>query len=233
MENYQWDYANSEKGGRTLGRATPEAKLVSKVSFAPQFDCVILPGVRDLVATPNAADASPSFLSTLDYVWMLERGWKFNIYLPRWHVGEKYESEGTARNDCVRVFKAVGGDFLLFVDSDCLILPGTLRSLRQHQIEGIVGAWFWSHDHSAPVHVPHQPQWSGLRRLEGEKAWTGISCMLIHRNVFKVLADPWFPNGKEYGGWQDKIICQKAMAAGFPVCVDTDTYVWLEDRRTK
>ena len=198
-------------------------RSIKQVSTAPHFHWL---GWKEskpiLVTTPNVGDHSPRFWPCLQA--MLGRTPAF-CYLPRWEVDEKYGTEGDARNDCCR---CAGPDVeaVLFLDSDCLVEYDTLQRLLAHDVKGIVGAWFMSHDGSAPVNVPNQQALQGLQEVE----WTGIPCMLIHREVLEAIGDPWFPNGREFGGWQDKIICKRAKAAGFPVYVDTDCVVQLEDR---
>ena len=176
-----------------------------------------------LVATPNFLDASPNFLRALFKMWQRR---PFSLYLPCYEIEVKYETEGAARNDCVRYARVWRFDWLLFLDSDCVVETDTLQRLLAHKLRGIVGAWFMSHDGSAPVNLPNQPRGVGLREVE----WTGISCMLIHRSVLDAIGDPWFRDGRQYRGWQDKIICAKARAHHFPVYVDTECVVKLEER---
>lgn len=180
-----------------------------------------------VVTTPNALDASPHFARKLARMWR-EGAHGFNIHLPfRPPPAIKYATEAENRNDCVaRALEKRGCRWVLLLDSDALVDTDTLDRLLAHGVEGIVGAWFLSHDRSAPICVPNWKAGSGRQPVE----WTGISCMLIPRQVFKAIPRPWFQSGTEWYGWQDKAICLKATIAGFRCYVDTDTLIELEDR---
>lgn len=154
-----------------------------------------------------------------------------------------------ARNNIVHDFlmnPCIGQpEYLIFLDTDIIFTPDQIFRLLSHRIEGIVcGQYFLKQAKRQPVYNTingEKPNKQGLMKV----ADAGTGCMVIHRNVFKVMREKieqshwytcdqnkdrrfsFFNAGPVNGRYlsEDWLFCHRARALGIPVYVDTKVTV--------
>lgn len=147
------------------------------------------------------------------------------------------------RNKLVRAMLDAGDEWLLFLDDDSVFAPDLLERLLAHDVD-IVGALYLRRDmpfsaiayedvledgRFVPLNVKKHPQDAMV-----EVRAVGTGGMLIRRNVFETMGDPWFRRDEPHT--EDMIFC---VECGFPVHVDlgakighmTTTTIWPTEAR--
>jgi hypothetical protein len=126
--------------------------------------------------------------------------------------------------------KAIGAEYMLWIDSDMVFPPTTAMRLMAHK-EPVVAANYVRRqlpakgvayetigDWENPL--PFEPQ-ENLVDVEG----IGMGCMLVKTSILDQIDQPWFefgwtPSSNDHLG-EDMIFCQKMAAVGYTVKVDT------------
>jgi hypothetical protein len=138
------------------------------------------------------------------------------------------------RNKLVEEARALGVDYLFFVDSDIAVHPWTLRQFLAHD-KDIVGATYIQRED------PHRllgktvgGQLLGDTMAGGQIDTSGLmevgalpgGCMLVKMSVFEKLERPYFQtpahvtDGEPWIEGEDYFFCRTARAAGFSIWLD-------------
>jgi hypothetical protein len=179
---------------------------------------------------------------------VLEDYMRLAFHLGRRHIDYNFQlaikgksEQFRARNAIVKAALQNSADFILMLDDDHLIdigksnnpstaydMPIKLAKLLEKSPDiGIVGALYYQRGGDCfPVimeenkdgepHFLHNCEISG--RLQKVDV-TGGGCMMIRKEVFDRIDEPWFSPEYEYG--TDIQICKAARAKGFQVWCDT------------
>lgn len=133
------------------------------------------------------------------------------------------------RNQCVGAAQIMKATHLLFLDSDMVFPPDTLKRLLSHD-KDIVGASYSKRvEPFHPLTVTEEGELTyitaGLRRVK----LLPTGCMLIRLRVFEALSKPFFnlvTEGDQLRG-EDYYFCEQARAAGFEIWCDGDLSLQL------
>ena len=130
------------------------------------------------------------------------------------------------RNQLVRWMLDAGDEWLLFLDDDHVFAPDLLTRLLSHDEPVVAGLCLRRDEPYGPfcfqsvvspgVFMPVDLNTYDPGELVPVAA-VGTGAMLIRREVFETLPDPWFRIAES---GEDMLFCQAATAAGFPVYVD-------------
>jgi len=128
------------------------------------------------------------------------------------------------RNQCVAAARKINATHLMFLDTDMVFPPDTLKRLLAHG-KDVVGATYAkraSPQHPLTVSENGKVEQiaSGLRRVK----LLPTGCLLIRLNVFDKLEAPYF-NLEAEGGQlrgEDYFFCERARAAGIELWCDGD-----------
>jgi len=119
-------------------------------------------------------------------------------------------------------------DKILFLDSDMMFPPETLRSLLSHNLP-IVGVNYLTRANF----IEPTAKYKGLTRLSIHESapltkveGLGFGVVLMDTSVFDKLSQPWFEfPWDDAGGYyhsEDYVLCSKLIAAGYDIYVDND-----------
>ena len=154
----------------------------------------------------------------------------------RWNINTAFPLD-LARNQCVKEALAWNADYVLFLDDDVLPPSDGLVKLVMDAVPIVGGLYF-------DRRPPYTPMIA--RRKNRDKPWvlgekvewdvdfarnyphdrfvevdaTGLGFMLIRREVFEKISEPWFVIQPSYG--EDFSFCWKSQQAGFKIYVDTN-----------
>jgi len=129
------------------------------------------------------------------------------------------------RNNCVEAMQSLGGDYLMFIDSDMVFPQDTIDRLMAHG-KDICGATyvrrgppFDNLGQATPEYASHE---KGLIKM----FYIPTGMLLIKRKVFEALEAPYFRYGiaeeiKRVKG-EDMDFCERAREAGFDIWCDLD-----------
>jgi hypothetical protein len=152
---------------------------------------------------------------------------------------QNFSPISVARNKCVEEFLKQGYDYIFFVDSDTVPPPDALAKLLSHRkklISGVTCNLKLCSDgilRPAPMVFKYA---NPKKKDEGflpilkhdgvdEIVACGMSCCLIHKDVFKGMKDPWFEErpyekyGKKPLG-EDFDFCEKVIKKGIKMYAD-------------
>jgi glycosyltransferase involved in cell wall biosynthesis len=149
---------------------------------------------------------------------------------PIWKSGTNIAQ---ARNQILR--EAVG-DWVWFLDDDMTFEPDCLKRLLSWDVPIVAPLCLMRFPPFPPVTkarwIPERGTWEKRMIETGDKGLvaveaTGTAGLLLRREVWETLSDPWFEVGRvrpdELG--EDLWFCKKAREAGFPIAVDFDTHM--------
>ncbi|MFL6313713.1 MAG: hypothetical protein ACJ71W_16570 [Terriglobales bacterium] len=141
-----------------------------------------------------------------------------------------------ARNHAVENMLNMGIEWLLQIDNDTVPPPNLLQVLDHVGDRKIVGF-------PTPMEYEDGKTCFNLGKIVGSNSselqksipagWSkvdavGSGCLLVHRDVFRALSDPWFEHSAEqvkkmriYAG-EDFHFCEKAREKGFEVWINSD-----------
>lgn len=156
----------------------------------------------------------------------------FSSYVP---ISPDSMEVADARNECVKIAREAGAEWLFFVDYDVMPPPNALVKLISHD-RPIVGGVY--HSKSIPSWpLLYVKGWPGAFE-DYEKGdlvsvhGMGMGCTLIKMEVFDKIDPPWFktvpgyvkenPNVVLPHLTEDTYFCDKARAAGFEIVADTE-----------
>ncbi len=142
------------------------------------------------------------------------------------------------RNKLVEEARALGVDYILFIDSDIVVHPWTLRRLMDHD-KDIVGATYIQREEphrllgkaldGRPLDEAIQGQpidTTGLMKVSAVPA----GCLLVKMSVFDAMLNPYFQTPVQYGvdgtPWiegEDYFFCRMARAQMFDIHLDWAT----------
>ncbi|MEM2568073.1 MAG: hypothetical protein QXH20_06355 [Candidatus Bathyarchaeia archaeon] len=141
-----------------------------------------------------------------------------------------------ARNMCVKEALEWNADYILFLDDDVLPPDDGLLTLFLDAVPIVSGLYFSRYPPHNPVIFRRKNRnepWS----LDAETEWdaeftrsypknqlveadvAGLGFMLVMREVFEKIPEPWFKSTLQHG--EDVYFCWKAQQHGFKVFVDT------------
>ncbi len=130
-----------------------------------------------------------------------------------------------ARNQLVEWMFEEGADWLLMVDDDQAFAPDALERLLSHNVDIVAALCLRRSEPYGPFCFSEEKD--GIYRTLDlahcppeltSVAAVGTGMMLIRRNVFETLPEPWFtitPNSGE-----DMLFCKEARRAGFEIYCD-------------
>ena len=139
------------------------------------------------------------------------------------------------RNRLTAWFLASDFEWLLYLDDDQILLPGTIERLIAHG-KDVVGGVYVSRDfpflpmlydrENEAGKVGFRECLPGDRGLVSVKA-IGAGCLLVHRRVLEALREPYWTVGQILpDALSDDIeFCRRVRQAGFDVWCDLDTRV--------
>lgn len=152
---------------------------------------------------------------------------------------QNFSPISVARNKCVEEFLKKGYDYIFFVDSDTVPPVDAITRLLSHRkkvISGVTCNLKLCNDgmlRPAPMVFkysnPRKPEegFSPILKASGveEIVACGMSCCLIHKDVFKGMKDPWFEERpyKKYGKrplGEDFDFCEKVIKKGIKIHAD-------------
>jgi hypothetical protein len=118
---------------------------------------------------------------------------------------------------------------VFFVDDDTLMPPDALMRLLEHDVPIVSGFY----TQRVPPFWPIPMRLWGKQYIHITKYCPGLQevdavgggCLLVKREVFETLSDPWFDYWSERmqaNTSEDVPFCEKAKAAGFPILLDFD-----------
>lgn len=136
------------------------------------------------------------------------------------------------RNKCVRAFLDTDCTHLLFWDSDTVGAPGVIIELLKANKPVIAAVVYRKGGDHAPVfgywqedtrmyRVPVPFDYNKI--LEVDIVGTGF--VLIKREVFEQLEEPWFQCYEKGNAWEDIYFCLKCKDAGIPIHVHTGLHL--------
>ena len=153
--------------------------------------------------------------------------WNFNTFFPL----------DKARNISVKEALAWGADYVLFLDDDVLPSDDGLVRLYRDALPVVGGLYFDRRPPYMPM-VARRKSRSAPWKLGADTEWdiefarnypcnqlvevdaTGLGFMLIMRDVFEKIPEPWFETKLGFG--EDFNFYWKVQQAGFKVYVDTN-----------
>lgn len=139
------------------------------------------------------------------------------------------------RNGLTKAFLSSPREWLLYLDDDQILMPGTIQQLLAHGKE-IVSGCYVSRDYPFPPMLFDREADDGRvgMRLCGPEdrglvsvTAIGAGCLLVHRTVFAQLEPPYWTLGQIIpDGMSDDIdFCRRVRRAGFDIWCDLDTRV--------
>jgi GT2 family glycosyltransferase len=154
----------------------------------------------------------------------------------RWNINTAFPLD-LARNQCVKEALAWDADYILFFDDDVLPPNDGLVKLVMDALPIVSGLYFDRRPPYTPLIARRKNRgkpWSLGEKVEWDIEFarnyprnqlvevdaTGLGFMLVRREVFEEIAEPWFVIQPNYG--EDFSFCWKAQQAGFKIYVDTN-----------
>jgi hypothetical protein len=138
-----------------------------------------------------------------------------------------------ARNQAVEKMLKLGVEWLLQIDNDTVPPPnilGVLESIGNRKIVGFPTPMEYEPGKTC-FNVAHKGEggYEGYKEIpEGwsTAAWVGSGCLLVHRDVFVALSDPWFEHRDvitlRSHMKEDSYFCEKACEKGFQVWTNSN-----------
>ena len=154
-------------------------------------------------------------------------------YITHIHVESGYSMTlDEKRNKCVRIFLDTDCTHLLFWDSDTVGAPGAVTQLLKDDKPVIAAVVYRKGGDHAPVfgywdddtrlyRVPVPFDYNKVLKVD----IVGTGFVLIKREVFEQLEEPWFQCYERGNAWEDIFFCLKCKEAGIEVYVNTGIHL--------
>jgi len=149
-----------------------------------------------MLAIPNMAFVATELMMTI-LRWVTSGQYQLTVYPPMFFSPVSY-----ARNHCAEEFLKSDFDYLLFIDDDTVPPLDAIDRLLQPQVKAIIGVTRTMKTDDGtmrPVPVVMKRVPEGLTHYQGKGIEQvdagGLSCALLHKDVFKNLTPPFFDTG--------------------------------------
>lgn len=189
-----------------------------------------------MIGTPNFA--AQFHCNVTGYFMQCFKEWSFKYGQDNvnWRIVPRRFAH-MARNDIAREFLDSGFDYLFWIDDDAIVNPEILYKMLAHMDAPEVGVVI------APYMMRRPPYGIGVLTCDGkdisntnnyrnltldelnqgliEVDGGGTHCMLVKREMFEKVNEPWF-RLPPLGGTEDMYFCLKVRKLGLKIHCDTD-----------